>query len=349
MELLELTYEDVWGQHLESVREELMSEALQFAKEQRVRCLLAGAWFPIALGYRGPDTGPIRISTVRREIINGWRFVRLDESRKFLHYADYDEMHEQPPEINELVEQLDLATVTSVVSNVTATGNDHGSNGSSSSQSTLKGILLDGSGRRSSSHDDRHQKTTTTRLDIMGYLPSPNHKNNTKSQRPQHTRQKSSQHSTSTHRPPPTTTTRPDHNRQISKSSALTTNTNATHKSSRSQSSNHPQTPVETVLLSIHPPTNPAAAEWLDGLLMLMDQQPITAETNKLVQMMAGMGVKVRLLNVRTGGDGDEFAHEGVDDMGGPGDGNGEEAGRDGRKFRIPSREGLDQDYYYRM
>ena len=340
MELLELTYEDVWGQHLESVREELMSEALQFAKEQRVRCLLAGAWFPLALGYRGHDTGPIRISTVRREVVNGWRFVRLDESRKFLRYADYDEMSEQAPEISELVEQLDLATVTSVVSNVTATGNDHNSNGSSSSQSTLKGIHLDGSDRRSSSND-RHQKTTTTRLDIMGYLPTTNNntRSSNKSQRPQHTRQKSSQHSTSTHRP---AATRPDHSRQISKSSART---DATHKSSHSQSS--AQSPKESVLLSIHPPTNPIAAEWLDGLLMLMDQQPITAETNKLVQMMASMGVKVRLLNVRTGGDGDQYGDDdgfATDEDGIHGDGE-----RMIRRSRIPSREGLDEDYYYRM
>ena len=37
MELLELTYEDAWGQHLHQVRDELHHEALQFVKEQRIR------------------------------------------------------------------------------------------------------------------------------------------------------------------------------------------------------------------------------------------------------------------------------------------------------------------------
>ncbi|KAI5293109.1 hypothetical protein KEM56_006128, partial [Ascosphaera pollenicola] len=40
MDLLELSFEDQWGSHLFQVREELKHEALQFVKEQRIRCLL---------------------------------------------------------------------------------------------------------------------------------------------------------------------------------------------------------------------------------------------------------------------------------------------------------------------
>ena len=42
MELLELSFEDTWGQHLYQVRDELKQEALQFVKEQRVRCFTPG-------------------------------------------------------------------------------------------------------------------------------------------------------------------------------------------------------------------------------------------------------------------------------------------------------------------
>ena len=311
MELLELTYEDVWGQHLRGVREELMSEALQFVKEQRVRCLLRGSWFPIALGYRGPETGPVRSSTLRREIINGWRFVRLDESRKFLCYADYEEVLESNPEIDELSERLDLSIVSSVVSNVTATGSSRDSTGSGSSQSTLKGIL-DGTG-------PQNQKLTTTRIVIHGYLPA---KGRTGDSQRGHSRQKSSQQSTSTRK-----NNQSSHTRQISKASNRTANTATTTTSANS--------PRESVLLSIHPQSQTVASEWLDGLLMLLEQQPITAETNKLVQMIGSFGVKVRLLNVRTGNDADEA---------GPLLPVGDDGG-----VKIPPRDGLDEDYYYRM
>ena len=67
------------------------------------------------------------------------------------------------------------------------------------------------------------------------------------------------------------------------------------------------------------------AAEWLDGLLMLLNQAPITAETNKLLRTVSNWGLKIRLLNVRFE-DGEE-----------PEEGKG----------KVPSREGLDEDYYY--
>lgn len=66
------------------------------------------------------------------------------------------------------------------------------------------------------------------------------------------------------------------------------------------------------------------ASEWLDGLLMLLNQQPITAETNKLINMVSSYGLKIRLLNVRF-----------------------DERDMMGEAPEMPSREGLDEDYYY--
>lgn len=74
------------------------------------------------------------------------------------------------------------------------------------------------------------------------------------------------------------------------------------------------------------------ASEWLDGLLMLLDQQPITAETNKIVKIFGEMGLKVRLLNVR--GNDEEGIIEGIDGVEAP---------------KMPSREGLDEDYFYEI
>lgn len=55
---------------------------------------------------------------------------------------------------------------------------------------------------------------------------------------------------------------------------------------------------------------------------MLLNQQPITNETGKLCEMVKDYGLKIRLLNVR------------FDDM-------------VGEAPEMPSREGLDEDYYY--
>ncbi|KIV84884.1 hypothetical protein PV11_00634 [Exophiala sideris] len=265
MELLELTYEDVWGHHLRGVKEELQSEALQFIKEQRIRCLLAGAWFPNSGTYADQENGgPVTETTLHQTSANGYRFVRLSENRRFLHWGDFEDKDEQFPPVSSLQDKIDLSIVSSVVSNVTA--NDRSS---IASDSTLKELT--------------HDKFTTTKITIHGYLSK-------------------------------SRSSREGHSRNASKTS-----------SARSGAK-------ESVLLTFQPNNHAAASEWLDGLLMLLDQQPITAETNRLVHMMSDYGLKVRLLNVRFNDE--EGIVEGMDGMDGP---------------EIPSREGLDEDYYYEI
>jgi engulfment/cell motility protein 1 len=80
----------------------------------------------------------------------------------------------------------------------------------------------------------------------------------------------------------------------------------------------------EAILLTLRPESPSIASEWLDGLLMLLNQQPITAETSKLIKLISDYGLKIRLLNVRF--DDAVFA---------------------GEAPAVPSREGLLDDYYY--
>lgn len=88
----------------------------------------------------------------------------------------------------------------------------------------------------------------------------------------------------------------------------------------------------EVVLLSFMPPTHESASEWVDGLLFLLQQQPITAPTNKYINQMADMALRMRLLNLR---------YDENDGMIG---------GMQGTEMpEIPSREGLDEDYYYQI
>lgn len=248
MELLELTFEDEWGQHLHQVRDELKHEALQFVKEQRIRCLLQGAWFPKSFLNKNDA---FRNGT-QRSSATSWRYVRLSHNRRYLHYADFSSQSVKGPGLDELSEKIDLGTISSVVSNVSAATDGISS---ISTASTLKSLTT--------------PKQSSTKITINSFVDSSDNK---------------------------------------------------------SQSSQPEST--ERAILTLMPPTHSLASEWLDGLLMLLNQAPITAETNKLVNLVSEYGLKIRLLNVRLD---DGYAR--------PLDGAGV----------VPSREGLDEDYYYQV
>jgi engulfment and cell motility protein 1 len=253
MELLELTFEDEWGQHLHQVRDELKHEALQFVKEQRIRCLLQGAWFPRTVQHKNStEDGHSGRNGTTRTSLTAWRYVKLSHNRRYLHYSDFDAQTKQEPLLDALPEKIDLSTISSVVSNVSAT-NDETS--SISSASTLK----------TASHAQK--PTSTTKITINSFVGG----------------------------------------------------------DSNSQTNGEP---AERAILTLMPPTHSLASEWLDGLLMLLNQAPITAETNKLVTLVSEYGLKIRLLNVRLD---DGFA--------GPPEGAGV----------VPDREGLDDDYHYEV
>lgn len=261
MERLGYAYEEAWGHHLRyvysaptnhsrlylsiltsnsrQVRDELNNEALTFVKEQRIRCLLAGTWFPHTTGH-GPESGPVTKQTVNRAPASNWRFVKLSHNRRYLHYADFDTKKEPQPTLDELADKIDLNIVSSVVSNVSASPPT-----TASSSSTI----------RNAPGSLRSPSMTTTKITIHGYV------------------------------------------------SASTPN-------------------KESVLLQLQPQTHTLASEWLDGLLMLLNQQPITADTNKLATLIASYGLKIRLLNLR-------FEDVEAEDP------------------HLPTREGLDDDYWY--
>lgn len=128
MEILENTYEGAWGNHLKSVfirpidlqsransffnplnpfhrhvREELKAEAMQFVKEQRIRCLLHGAWFPVSAPRTEPSGLRIRLDSKKHS--TAWRYVRLSHNRRYLHYCDYEMETAYQPKLEELPER----------------------------------------------------------------------------------------------------------------------------------------------------------------------------------------------------------------------------------------------------
>ncbi|EON61925.1 hypothetical protein W97_01143 [Coniosporium apollinis CBS 100218] len=261
MELLELTYEDAWGHHLQQLRDELHHEAQQFIREQRIRCLLSGAWFPHALSYPSSETGPISKAALARTVPSIWRFVRLSHNRRYLHFADFDARTEEDesPALESLPNKIDLSTVVSVASNI-STDAAASAPSSSGSDSTIRtGTAAAGNNGPGAAH---------TKITITGYEPSSSSSSSSKT---------------------------PDSQRR------------------------------EMTLLELHPPTQTLAAEWLDGLLMLLNQQPLTADTAKLIRMIEGYGLKIRLLNVR------------FEDL------------RAGEEPELPGREGTEGPFWYAL
>jgi hypothetical protein len=247
MELLELSFDDQWGQHLYQVREDLRHEALQFVKEQRIRCLLQGSWFSKPQPRQHSRQG----SQQKRRLYQPWRFAKLSHNRRYLHYADFPDQLQHDPGLDTLTEKVDLSTISSVVSNVSAPDE---------TQSLYS---------ESISKDPGTPATTkpTTKITIYSFA-------------------------------------NPDDGQKGGSGGDA----------------------KERAILTLFPMNHSLASEWLDGLLMLLSQAPITAETNKLVTLVSEYGLKIRLLNVR---------HESV--YSGPPAGAG----------AVPSREGLDDDYYY--
>ena len=59
---------------------------------------------------------------VRGPVASFWRYVRLSHNRRYLHYSDFASQKKDEPSLDELNEKIDLSTISSVVSNVSALG-----------------------------------------------------------------------------------------------------------------------------------------------------------------------------------------------------------------------------------
>ncbi|EFX03164.1 elmo ced-12 family protein [Grosmannia clavigera kw1407] len=300
MGLLELSFEDQWGTHLHQVREELRMEALQFVKEQRVRCLLQGAWFSRPLPRRDLEQQQ-ETTEGRRRLYEpkGWRFVRLSHNRRYLHYADFAQPTtgtDPGPGLDVLTEKVDLSTISSVVSNVSAaataatmtttTASEDGENNSSSSEARppgtagTSGTAMTATTATTTRPAARPMATTTTKITVFAY------------------------------------------------ENTVTTGRTGSSEAEAAEADTADGAVREVAILTLHPLNHSVASEWLDGLLMLLHQAPITAETNKLVSLVGDYGLKIRLLNVRL-----EAVYAGPP----PGAG------------AVPSRKGLDDDYFYQI
>ena len=111
MELLELTHEDTWDVHLRQIKDELSHEALQFVKEQRIRCLLAGQWFSHSGGYK-ESNGLVTRGDLNPIIPGSFRYARLSHNRRYLHYADFNARGDTELDIDALPEKSEFCSLS---------------------------------------------------------------------------------------------------------------------------------------------------------------------------------------------------------------------------------------------
>ncbi|KAH9013264.1 ELMO/CED-12 family-domain-containing protein [Lactarius pseudohatsudake] len=88
-----------------NLRAKLYKESKEFVRQQRIHCLLQGAWFLNAV--------PISAPAPRRPA-RPWRFMRLDNSLKHLHYVDSLSKFPVRNGLEDLPERFDLALITEI-------------------------------------------------------------------------------------------------------------------------------------------------------------------------------------------------------------------------------------------
>lgn len=107
-----------------NLRGRLYKESYEYVKQQRIKCLVIGAWFQTAAA--GVVTTPAGSLSNRNTLATTarakrWRFYRLSPNRKYLHYGDFFDKTYIRPGLEDLPERIDLALVTDVVTGHAAT------------------------------------------------------------------------------------------------------------------------------------------------------------------------------------------------------------------------------------
>ncbi|KAJ3140857.1 hypothetical protein HK100_008732 [Physocladia obscura] len=82
------------------LRDKLKESNYEFIKEQRITCLLNGAWFPV-IKERG-----------RAKNLN--RFYRLNSNREFLHYGDFKDTNSLPS-LDQLPHKIEISQITDIL------------------------------------------------------------------------------------------------------------------------------------------------------------------------------------------------------------------------------------------
>ncbi|KAH8116469.1 ELMO/CED-12 family-domain-containing protein [Phellopilus nigrolimitatus] len=98
-----------------NLRAKLYKESFEFVRQQRVQCLLQGAWFVNAI----PLTSASAKDASRRPT-RPWRFMRLDNGLKYLNYVDSAVKFQVRNGLEDLPERIDISLITEIATGTCA-------------------------------------------------------------------------------------------------------------------------------------------------------------------------------------------------------------------------------------
>ncbi|OCH96256.1 hypothetical protein OBBRIDRAFT_229080 [Obba rivulosa] len=94
---------------IRALRAKMYKESFEFVRQQRIHCLLEGAWFMNAI----PLATNASRDTMRRPT-RPWRFLRLDNGLKYLHYIDSAVKFPVRKGLEDLPERIDISLINEI-------------------------------------------------------------------------------------------------------------------------------------------------------------------------------------------------------------------------------------------
>ncbi|KAI0343291.1 hypothetical protein BDW22DRAFT_1264593 [Trametopsis cervina] len=98
-----------------NMRAKLYKESFEFVRQQRIHCLMQGAWFMNGMSLAGNQSR----DTIRKPS-RPWRFLRLDNSLKYLHYVDSAVKFVIRNGLEDLPDRIDLSLISEVATGTCA-------------------------------------------------------------------------------------------------------------------------------------------------------------------------------------------------------------------------------------
>lgn len=293
-------FEMRWHDHLTDVRLKLHAEASEFMKEQRIRCLMAGSWFPKTIPGAKPraDGSDPMVYT----------YARLSLNRRYLHWHDFNlEEHNNlitKKQTDIKVTDLPSKILVNNISSVICTG-------------ILRSQLEAATTTNGTSDDVEHAVDMDEDSDASSASSA-------STIQPTLTR-RSTAHTTGTAaRSRKGTITKSMSNLRIDRSKPRKKEKAKTLVPPKCIIVRTRDSSTERTFLSLTCPTQDLACEWFDGLLLLCKMEAKTEETRALVERIVEQGIKARLLHV-------SYVDDGVDE----------------KRVEVPSREGVEDEYFY--
>jgi len=92
-----------------NLRAKLYKESFEFVRQQRIQCLMQGAWFVNA----NPLSSQVNREAPRRPN-RPWRFMRLDKGAKYIHYVDSAIKFPVRAGLEDLPERIEIAQIAEI-------------------------------------------------------------------------------------------------------------------------------------------------------------------------------------------------------------------------------------------